>query len=160
MHAPRPITRRTVVGTAVWATPVIAIVSAAPAHAAASSTQGTIVIQQINMWGGGGSSPGGNFVVQASKGEVGDTRLVKLTATATLEVQDAEGAWSVVGNIPLTPASFEVSLDGGSGQFAFASGGPTLTTGMTYRVRVSAQGMQSDDVMVSALSTSGSYTAW
>lgn len=159
--ASRPVSRRTLVGAAVWATPVVAVVAATPAHAVGSPgtslPKGSIDIQWITFDdGGGGRSPRGNFVVQANKGVSGDQRTVVLMATAKLQ-RLVDGSWEDVGSIPLTPSSYTKKLDGGSGQFQFA-GGPTLTTGATYRVVVDASGTQSDGVALAAHRVSGEYT--
>lgn len=161
-RASRPVSRRTVVGAAVWATPVVAVVAATPAHAVGSPGsslgKGNIVIQPISFWGGGGQTPQGNFGVQASSSVDGDSRTVVLMATAMLQ-RLVDGSWQDVGSISLTPSSYSGNLDGGHQQFSFA-GGPALIKGATYRVVVNASGTQSDGVVLVANRVSVSYEPW
>lgn len=158
--ATRTISRRTVVGAAVWATPVVAVVAATPAHAAASpvlTDPGSIKISCIDYRKGHCGKPAcGSFTVQARRGVVGDTRTVVLTATVTIE-QWVNGKWVSVGKMTPSPGSHSVRLDGGRGQFTFC-GGPALKKG-TYRIRVDAQGLQSDGSVLVDTSYSQSFYA-
>jgi len=62
--ASRPVSRRAVVGAAVWATPVVAVVSATPAHAVGSPkktiTDARTFVRELSA--GGGSSSGTLYI--------------------------------------------------------------------------------------------------
>lgn len=148
--ASRPISRRAVVGAAVWATPVVAVVTATPAHATGSLPKGSIEIQTISVWGNAGERVKGTFGVQANKGVAGDKRTVVLRPEATLQMQSSDGGWEDVGTIPLTPSSHSGNLDGGHQQFSFEPNAPTITAGHKYRVVVIAFGTQSDGEVLTA----------
>ncbi len=138
-QASRPISRRAVVGAAVWATPVVAVVTATPAHAEVSPTSDPALsikaIATSTLWGGGGQSVQGIFTVTLGSTKPGDKRMAVITATARL-YRLVDGDWVLVGDAPLTPSSFSVGFNGGSGSFQFANSAPTLVTGDTYKVTV------------------------
>lgn len=155
------IGRRGVLKASAWTLPVVSVAIAAPAAAASITTApGSIYVQQISLWGGGGQSAQGNFVVQAVKGVDGDIRTVVLSPVATL-YRLVNGTREVVGTLTLSPsASGPVRLDGGSQQFTFNDSSLPLVQGTTYVVSVVATGIVSDGALYTATLESSPYTAW
>ena len=155
------IGRRGVLKTSAWTLPVVSVAIAAPAAAASGITApGSIYVQPISLWGGGGQPAQGNFVVQAVKGVDGDTRTVDLSPVATL-YRLVDGTREVVGTLTVSPsASAPVRLDGGSQQFTFNDSSRPLVQGTTYVVSVVATGIVSDGALYTATLESSQYTAW
>ena len=159
--APSDIARRGVLKASAWTVPVVSVAIAAPAAAASVTTApGSIYVQQISLFGGGGQPAQGNFVVQAVKGVDGDTRTVVLSPVATL-YRLVNGTRELVGTLTLSPsASAPKLLDGGSQQFTFNDSSLPLVQGTTYVVSVVATGIVSDGALYTATLESSQHTAW
>lgn len=168
-QAPRQISRRAIVGAAVWATPVVAVVTATPALATSpgSANDPALSIKEIlnsGLWGGNGQNIQGNFTVNLTTTVPGDQRLAVITATAKLYKQDG-GSWVEAGTVPVkfshsNAGSNTVLFSGGSVTYNL-DGGPILTGGTTYRVEVNVVVTEIDGSTVLTQSfVFASITAW